>query len=137
MNNSSKKLEVWKSEQQLQSKLFIWFYNEFPQFRILSKSVKTPRSLLIHNYLNPKNKIDGAKLAASGLCKGFPDMTLHVSRRPYGALMIELKLPGEKPKSEQLEVHKALRAQGFHVVWCDSLAESKKEILKYLQLCKE
>ena len=132
--DSSKKTEVWRSEMELQSKLYIWFYNEFPEFRILSKTVKTPRCLLMHNYLNPKNKIDGTKLVAAGLCKGFPDLTLNVSRGGHGALMIELKLPKQKPKKEQLEVHIALRLQGYHVVWCDSLEGAKNEILKYLKI---
>ena len=121
-----------KSELQLQALLFRWFYNSYPEFRILSKTVKNPRSLLIHNLLNPKNKIDGAKLVSAGLCKGFPDMTLHVPRGEYNALHIELKMPGNKPKPEQIEVHEALRKQGSKVVWLDDLEEGKKAIREYL-----
>ena len=132
--DKSKNTEVWRSELEMQSKLFIWFYNEFPQFRILSKNVKTPRCLLVHNYLNPKNKIDGAKLNAAGLCKGFPDLTLYVPRGQYFGLIIELKLPGEKPRAEQHDVMNVLIGQGYKVIWRDSLEESKKEIINYLNL---
>ncbi|MCP4502850.1 MAG: hypothetical protein GY822_23165 [Deltaproteobacteria bacterium] len=118
----------------MQSKLFIWFYNQYPEFRILSKNVKTPRCLLIHNYLNPKNKIDGAKLNAAGLCKGFPDLSLYVPRGDYFGLIIELKMPGEKPRPEQFDVINALRVQGYKVVWCDSLEQSKNEIINYLSI---
>lgn len=90
----------------------------------------------MHNLLNPKNAIDGAKLSAAGLCKGFPDLTLHVARGGFHSLHIELKQPGKKPKPEQLEVHEALRSQGSRVVWLDNLEEGKKEIQNYLELKK-
>ena len=132
MTNSSKEKGIWKSELQLQSKLFQWFYNNYPEYRIKSKKIKTPRCLLIHNYLNPKNKIDGSKLIGAGLCKGFPDLTLYVSKGQYFGLIIELKLPREKPKPEQLETMDALRLQGYKVVWHDNLEDSKNEIINYL-----
>ena len=126
--------DEWKSELQFQSKLFIWFYNSFPEFRITSKKIRTPRSLLVHNYLNPKNAVDGAKLAAAGLCKGFPDLSLHVARGGYHGLMIELKLPSKKPRPEQFDVMNALENQGFKVVWSDDFEEVKKIIIDYLAL---
>lgn len=128
----SKKSHGWKSELQFQSKLYQWFYNQHPHLRILQEDKKTMRCLLIHNYLNPKNKIDGAKLVGAGLCKGFPDMTLFVARGGYHAMMIELKLPGEKPKPEQREMFEALRAQGYHVIWTDDIDHAKLSITKYL-----
>ena len=124
---------VWKSELQFQAALYQWFYNKFPEFRIISKGVKTPRCLMIHNLMNPKNKVDGAKLAAAGLCKGFPDLSLYVPNTQYHGMVIELKLPGEKPRPEQIDVLNALSNQGFKTLWTDDIETAKKEILNYLE----
>ena len=91
----------------------------------------------MHNYLNPKNAIDGAKLAAAGLCKGWPDLTLHVARGGFNALHIELKKPGNKPKAEQIEVHEVIRAHGGNVIWSDDLEGCKRNIIAYLTLAKK
>jgi len=110
------------TEAKIQSELFKWFWNEYPQYR----------GLLYHNFNNPRNKIQGAKLKAMGLLAGVPDMILAKPVNGYGALYIELKAEGEKPKVHQLQQMETLRKAQNCVHWCDSLERAKEIILNYL-----
>lgn len=121
-----------KSEKSFQQELFIWFYNSFPEYRIKSKKVKTPRCLLVHNYNNPRSKIQGAQLASMGLCRGMPDMILYLPKKGYHGLFLELKKQGEKPKTEQIEMINVLRDQGYKVEWSDNIDQAKRIIINYI-----
>lgn len=112
------------TEAKLQSDLIIWFWNEFKEFR----------GLLYHNYNNPRNAINGAQLIALGLIKGNPDLTLAIPRGGYGALYIELKKPGEKPRKDQVKQMDRLTGAGNCVEWADNVEDAKAIILKYLTL---
>lgn len=125
--------EQYKSELQLQAICYQWFYNNYPQYRIKSQKVKVPRCLLVHNLLNAKSHVEAAKLNGAGLTKGLPDLVLYVPSQGYPALFIELKLPGEKPRPEQLEIFEALRAVGYKVAWVDTFEKFKNLIYEYLQ----
>lgn len=119
------------SEIKIQAELYQWFYNKYPEFRILG--LKTPRCLLIHNFLNPRSSIEGVMLQGAGLTKGFPDLTLFVPSGGYAGLHIELKIKGEKARKEQIEVHEALIKQGYAVVTVDNLEDGQNAIIKYLE----
>lgn len=126
----------YKSELQLQSKIYTWFYNKYPEFRVGSsgKKIKQPRCLLVHNFLNPRSVQEGAKLAGCGLTKGLPDLTLFVPAGMYHGLHIELKIGKEKPKDYQIDLMNALREQGYYVTWTNNEEEAKQIISDYLYL---
>ena len=113
-----------KSEAKIQSEVIIWFWNEFKEFR----------GLLYHNFSNPRNAINGSQLIALGLIKGNPDLTLAIPRGGYGALYLELKVPGQKPREDQVKQINRLKAAGNLVEWADSSEEAKKIILNYIKL---
>lgn len=113
-----------KSESQHQAEVIRWFWNTFTDLR----------GLLYHNFNNPRNKIQGAQLVALGLMKGNPDLTLALPRGLFGALYIEMKKPGEKPRPEQLRQMDRLRNAGNKVEWADNAEEAKKIIIEYLNL---
>lgn len=113
-----------RSEAKEQSELIKWFWNEFPQFR----------GALYHNYNNPRNQINGAQLIALGLIKGTPDLTLAIPRDGFGALYIEMKKKGEKPRESQIKQQERLESFGNKVVNCDSFEKARDEIKKYLSL---
>lgn len=117
------------SEDQHQAELWRWFYTEYPEFRI-----GIGKCLLFHNFNNPSNKIQGAKLKSMGLCAGIPDMFLAVPRGEFGGLYLELKVEGKKPQKHQKEVMQVLSLAGYSVDWSDNLENSKKIIIKYLEL---
>jgi len=112
------------TEAKIQSEVVIWFWNEF----------KDLRGLLYHNYSNPRNVVNGAQLLALGLIKGNPDLTLALPRGGFGALYLEMKKPGEKPRPDQVKQMERLRAAGNLVEWADNSEKAKEIILKYLTI---
>lgn len=124
------------SELKLQQQIYIWFYNNYPEYRIPNPSggLKQPRCLLFHNLLNAKSKVEGAKLAGCGLTKGVPDLFLAIPSGPCSGLYLELKIGNEKPKKYQLEVMESLKNQGFAVGWTNNFEEAKEMIENYLNL---
>ncbi len=114
----------YKSEAQHQSAIVKWFWNRFKDYR----------GLLYHNFNNPRNAVNGAQLIALGLMKGNPDLTLAVPRGGFGALYIELKKPGEKPRPEQLKQMDRLENAGNKVSWSDNAEEAAEIIVNYLNL---
>lgn len=121
----------YKSELHLQSIIWQEFYNTYKEFRLPPVGNK-PRCLLIHNLLNARSSVEGAKLQGCGLTKGFPDLTLFVARKGYHGLHIELKLKNEKPKKEQREVMAALEGQNYKVAWSNCHEEVREIIKDYL-----
>lgn len=114
----------YKSESQHQAALIKWFWNKYKQYR----------GLLYHNFNNPRNAINGAQLVAVGLIKGNPDLTLAVPKGGHGALYLELKKPGEKPRKEQLKQMERLKKAGNLVKWADNAEEAAEIIVNYLKL---
>ena len=112
------------NEGQHQKEVVMWFWNTH----------KDLRGLLYHNYSNPKNKIDGAMLVGLGLIKGNPDLTLAIPKGGFGALYLELKKVGEKPRPEQLIQMSKLAAAGNCVQWSDNYIEAIVIIENYLSL---
>lgn len=114
----------YKSESQHQAAVIKWFWNEFKGYR----------GLLYHNFNNPRNQIQGAQLVALGLMKGNPDLTLAVPRGGFGALYLELKKPGEKPRADQVKQMDRLKKAGNLVEWADNAEDAAKIISNYLKL---
>ncbi|BAQ92532.1 Archaeal Holliday junction resolvase [uncultured Mediterranean phage uvMED] len=114
------------SEAKIQAEIVKWFWNGYPEFR----------GLLYHNFNNPRNKVQGAHLVALGLMKGNPDLTLAIPRGKFGALYLELKKAGEKPRADQFKQMERLEKAGNCVAWVDSTDQAKELIEKYLYLDK-
>lgn len=74
-----------------------------------------------------------AKYKKAGLKPGCPDIWLPVPRRGYGGLVIELKLPGEKPRQNQTEWLDFLGEQNFFATSCVGADETIDVIIWYLQ----
>jgi hypothetical protein len=121
-----KKVKKVKTEAQHQAEVIKWFWNSYPELR----------GLLYHNYNNPRNAINGAQLIALGLVKGNPDLTLALPRGDFGALYIEMKKPGEKPRESQVKQMGRLRDAGNAVEWADNSEEAIELIKKYVSLIK-
>jgi len=114
--------EKYKTESQHQAALIKWFWNNYKEYR----------GLLYHNFNNPRNQIQGAQLVALGLMKGNPDLTLAVSKKGFGALYLELKKPGEKPRPEQIKQMERLKNAGNFVQWADNAEDAARIIIEYL-----
>ena len=79
----------------------------------------------IEKYLVAKAKSLGGKVKWVGR-RGAPDRLVMLP--PTGAIWIELKAPGEKPKAYQVREHERMRAMGQRVEIVDSF-ERVDEVL--------
>ena len=101
------------SEVKIQSQIFQWHWNNFPD----------ERGLLCYNLNNSANKIDGNRNKALGLIKGRADMVYYYKG---SAIMIELKNAKGKQSKDQIEWQKLLESQGFKYVVIRSLEEFRE-----------
>lgn len=58
----------------------------------------------------------------SGYTVGWPDLTFCHHGRP---IAVEVKMPGQDPRPEQLECHQRMRSNGWEVHVCRSVSELK------------
>ena len=50
-----------------------------------------------------------------GMCKGFPDVSIHIAARGFNAAHLELKIHPNKPSEEQIQVLEDLKKAGCFV----------------------
>lgn len=82
-----------------------------------------------------RNAIVGAKLKATGVKKGVPDLLLPVANKTHHGLFIELKrIKGASTSPEQKAWIAKLNEQGYMAVVCRGFEEAKKTIEDYLGL---
>ena len=103
------------SEELLQQECFIWHSNNYPD----------KRGLLYHNYNNPRNEIQGAKLKSLGLVSGVADLTLLHNKKTF---FFELKTAEGKQSKRQKEWERQVTANEFYYKIIRSLADFQKEI---------
>ena len=107
-------------ENRIQQECFMWFHNEYPQYR----------GLLCYNLNNSKNKIQGNINKAMGLQPGRADMTLYFNGT---ALFIEMKTETGSQSSAQKSWQNVVENQGFEYVIVKNIKDFKKIIKKYLE----
>lgn len=97
-------------------------------------SKEDPRLSLLHAIPNGGHRHPrvAGRLKAEGVKPGIPDLFLPIAIPPEHGLYLELKVKPNKPSATQLEVIDALRAQGYRVEVCYSLAEACDVISVYL-----
>ena len=91
---------------------------------------------MLHGSLNGVRLSIGqaVKAKAAGMKKGYPDITLDVSRCGYHGLRIELKKKkGGRVTPEQREWILNLQGQGYYACVCRGADHAKKIIIKYLR----
>lgn len=104
------------TELQLQAACTQWFWNQYPN----------ERQMLHNNDNNSHNSIEGARKKAIGVVKGVSDLELIL---PGGnVVFIELKLPGEKQKPEQITFEQKVRERGHLYVIIFSFVEFQEFI---------
>lgn len=79
---------------------------------------------------NPKQRaMQMNSLKASGLCVGFPDITVYGQGNRIGH--IEVKLEGEKQSDKQVEVEGWLRAWGHKYAVCRSITDVDETLAEW------
>jgi hypothetical protein len=83
-----------------------------------------------------KVKVRVINALRTGVRPGWPDNELPVARQGYTGLAIELKAPGnlEDVKPTQDDIHKLLRAEGWHVTIRDRWQHAWNDVREYLNL---
>lgn len=80
-----------------------------------------------------RNAIVGAKLKATGVKKGVPDLLLPIPNKTHHGLFIELKrVKGSNISPEQKTWLKNLNNQGYMAVVCKGFEEARQTIEEYL-----
>lgn len=79
-----------------------------------------------------RHKVEAARLKASGVKAGYPDLILDVPRQGYNGLRIEMKYGKGRCSPEQLIWHERLRSQGYRVTVCYDWRSAAEEVLSYL-----
>ena len=105
-----------QSEDALQQKCYFWFHNTHPDLRGL-----------LHHSPNggARGWKDGKTFKLIGTQPGFPDLILVVNSKVW---FFELKTTTGKLSAVQVEYHKKLEKQGFHIFLIRSLEEFKRVI---------
>ena len=107
------------SEDAIQSEIVAWFNSEYPKYR----------GLFFHVNNNPRNRVDGARLARMGLVPGIPDLLLLANGTVYG---FELKTETGKLSQWQEKVHAIWRGAGFKVYIVRNLKDFQEIITQIL-----
>jgi len=98
------------SEVKIQSQIFQWHWNNYPE----------ERGLLCYNLNNSANKIQGNQNKALGLIKGRSDMVYYYNGT---AVMIELKNATGKQSKEQIQWEATIKKAGFQYIVMRSLED--------------
>ena len=93
------------SEAAIQSRCFIWAWNNYPNHR----------QMLFHVNNKAMNRIEGSKFKAMGMVKGVSDMILVC---PGFVVFMEFKLPGQMQKPEQVSFQQKVETRGhkYHII---------------------
>ena len=115
------------SEYEHQCALFAWAAlnkNVYPELEMM---------FAIKNEEKSGSAIVGSRFKASGVKKGVPDIFLPVPMKNFNGLFIEMKKPGGKASTAQLEFGTKLQYQGYAFAICDSWEKAKDILLQYLR----
>ena len=104
-------------EQQLQKQCYQWFLLQYPK----------QYGLLFMNLNNPRSKINGAIMKASGLVAGVADMTYLKDGKAY---FFELKANKGRQSDNQKQWQEIVEAEGFSYQIIRSLDEFQTAIKK-------
>lgn len=107
------------TESRLQADCYVWFHNNYPEYR----------GLLCYNLGNSKNKIDGNRNKAMGLQKGRADMTLYVKGTAY---FFEFKTETGIQSPDQKTWQAKVTEQGFKYHIVRSFTDFQQKILSIL-----
>lgn len=111
------------AEDKLQAACLIWFRLQYPQLRMLLFAVPNGGS---------RNKVEAAKLKATGVTPGVADLIFLLPRQGYNNLLIEMKTPTGKQSPEQKDFQKQVEKAGALYVICRSLEQFMLTINNYL-----
>lgn len=110
-------------EHRLQSACVKWFRLKYPALKNIMFAIPNAAR---------RSPITGAYMKNEGMLAGVADLILLKSNAHYGALCIEMKIPGGSQSPNQKRWQKECEAIGNKYVICRSLDEFINEVTNYL-----
>ena len=108
-----------KSEDKIQSEIFQWFWNSFPDY-------------LIHAVPNGghRNVVEALKLKSTGTVPGVADLIIHF---PNGrCVMVEVKNEKNTQSPAQKKIEAKIKAMGGNYILVRGLEDFKEQIKAFL-----
>ena len=113
-------------EEAEQAALFEWAAYKTGQWPELALMFHIPNGGL-------RNKATAARLKATGVKAGVPDIFLPVTRGQYAGLFVEMKYGKNKPSPDQQRYMDMLERQGYAVTVCYGCEQAIETITAYLR----
>lgn len=107
---------MYQSEDKFQSDCYLWFHENFPQYR----------GLLCYNLNNSRNKIRASMDKSMGLQKGRSDMVLYFKGLAYH---IELKVNGGTQSPDQKKWQSVIQNAGFRYYVINDSVQDFKDLI--------
>lgn len=112
------------AEDRLQSACITWFRLQYPHLRMLLFAVPNGGS---------RNKIEAAKLKATGVTPGVADLIFLLPRQGFNNLLIEMKTPTGTQSPDQKDWQKVAESAGSKYVVCRTVDDFMQTINQYLE----
>ena len=108
-----------KSEDKIQSEIFQWFWNSFPDY-------------LIHAVPNGghRNVVEALKLKSTGTVPGVADLIIHLPNAK--CVMCEVKTEIGTQSTAQKKIEAKIKAMGGNYILVRSLEDFKGQIKKFI-----
>lgn len=116
-----------RQEEIEQTHLFTWAFYESAAHPELKNLFAVPNGGL-------RSKSEAARLKASGVKAGVPDMFLAVPKGGYAGLFIEMKVGKNKTSKDQDEWIERLMRAGYKCAVCYGFETARYEIEEYLKI---
>ena len=116
-----------RKEEIEQTHLFTWAFYESAAHPELKNLFAVPNGGL-------RSKSEAARLKASGVKAGVPDMFLAVPKGGYAGLFIEMKVGKNKTSKDQDEWIERLMRAGYKCAVCYGFETARYEIEEYLKI---
>lgn len=116
-----------RQEEIEQTHLFTWAFYESAAHPELKNLFAVPNGGL-------RSKSEAARLKASGVKAGVPDIFLAVPKGGYAGLFIEMKVGKNKTSKDQDEWIERLMCAGYKCAVCYGFETARYEIEEYLKI---
>lgn len=116
----------------IQKECFVWFWNEYPQYRRLLFHVENEATITGYESVTQR-KIRGARRKMMGVVEGVSDLVGLIPNKNYHGFCVEFKTATGRQSEAQKLWQEKVEAVGYFYFVPRSLDEFKNEITAYLR----
>ncbi len=104
----------------------------FSNLEELAAYNQLPQNAMLHILAVPNGQWRPGYALEPGILKGAPDILVMFPVNHYAGMALELKMPGKKPRPEQVAVCKSWINVGYYVGWTDDHVDAVDMITSYI-----